>query len=126
MALEAAFEGVGHRDEDQRDDDDGEDDVGKKHPVVKGAPEAFAAEGGVDALHENFVQDIGGEKNAGDEKRAEHAVAVGDFALGFDANETGEEEEGGDAVESGVESREVGDSHCGDLARSNFRQVSTM
>jgi hypothetical protein len=53
------------------------------------------------------VQDIGDEENTGDEKRTEHGKAVGDFALGFDENKTGEEEEGGDAVETGVEGREV-------------------
>ena len=124
--LKAAFEGVGHGDENQWDDGDRQHDVGEKHPVVKGAPEAFAAEGGVDSLNEVFVEDIGGEENAGGEKRPEHAVAVGDFAFGFDTNETGEEEDRGDAVESGVEGRQIGDAHCGEFWRSSFRQVSTM
>ena len=126
VALEAAFQGVGHCDEDQRDDGDRQHDVGEKHPVVKSAPGAFAAEGCVDSLDEEFVEDIGGEENAGDEKRPEHAEAVGDFAFAFDANETGEEEEGGDAVESGIEGRQIRDAHCGEFWRSSFRQVSTM
>ena len=126
MALEAAFQGVGHCDEDQRDDGDRQHDVGEKHPVVKCAPEAFAAEGGVDSLDEVFVEDIGDEENAGDEKRPEHAEAVGDFPFGFDEYKSGEEEEGGDAVESGVKGRQIGDAHCVEFWRSSFRQVSTM
>ena len=37
-----------------------------------------------------------------------------------------EEEEGGDAVESGVKGRQIGDAHCVEFWRSSFRQVSTM
>jgi hypothetical protein len=77
-------------------------------------------------LDENFVQDIADEENAGDEERANHAIPVSDFPFGLDENKPRREEEGGDAVEGGVEGGEVRDAHCGVFRLSSRRQVSAI
>ena len=69
---------------------------------------------------------IGDEEDAGDRESPDHAVAVGNFALGFDEDETGREEKRGNGVEAGVETWQVRNAHGTLLLRSSLRQVSAM
>ena len=62
-------------------------------------------------MNENFVQDVGSEKNGRDDKGASHAVPMGDFPVRFNAEKTRKEKECRDKVEARIKGRKVGHTH---------------
>jgi hypothetical protein len=126
VKFKAAFDGMRHGHENQRHNHYGQKNVGYEHAVVEGAPESFAAEGGMHAAHENLVQHIGNEEDARDAKCSNHAIAMGDFSFALDEQESCGEEDGGNRVQSRIECRQVGNAHGTLFERSSFRQVSAM
>src|ERR1700679_654343 len=60
-----------------------------------------------------MVHDVGDEEDAGDDKCAEHAVAVGDDLAATDETIADDEEDGAERVENGVERRKKGQPGAG-------------
>ena len=111
MAFVAGSDGVVNGDQNERHNRDRQNDVGGEHPVVKGAPESRTGKRSVNAMNENFVEDVGDKENGRDDEGASHTVSVGDFPVRFDAKKASEKEKCRDGVEARIEGRKVGNTH---------------
>lgn len=89
-------------DEDERNDDDGEDGVRDEQREIDRANPALALE--VDYLMDaDVVDNVGNEEGTGNEERGDHELLVKlHFARPY-GGVAASEEDGGDAVESGVQ-----------------------
>src|SRR5260370_24491238 len=115
MRGEASGEGEEEGDEDNRQADDGEQDVRRQQE-----PEVDEAGRGVGFGEEHVaVQDVVGnvsdEKDGRNDEGAEHAVAVGDDLAAADETIAGDEEDGAERVENGIERGEKSEAPAGDV-----------
>lgn len=103
VLVETLGPGAAEGDEDERNDDDGEDGVGDEQREVDGANPALALEVN-DLVDAHVVDDVGDEEGAGDEERGDHEFLVEFTLAGADGRVAAGEEDGGGAVEGGVQS----------------------
>ena len=109
VALERETKGFWH----QVGDAHGKQDVRDEHRVIDAADKSFATERRVHAVNQRLVGDVADQKHRRDNSGREHQGAVRVFVSGLDADESGGDEHGGEAIERGVDRRYVMDGHKG-------------
>ena len=117
MCREASGEREEKGDEDHWQADDGEKNVRRQQEPEIDEACGWVGLGKEHVAVQHVVDDVGDEKDARDNERAEHAVAVFDDLATTNVAEADDQEDGAERVEEGVERREEGETRAGDVDR---------